>query len=136
MPEPDDTPIPHCPHCLREVGERSHFCPACGMPISSHSTIGPMESVWALGWLVSRLLSQPPTVFTVVGVWGLALPSLVILFGASLSLALTAMTGSIGNTLIAVVLDLAAFCYLILAVRVTLSYVRHGPRDRRERESV
>ena len=67
---------------------------------------------------------------------GLALPSLVILFGASLSLAFTAMTGSIGNSLIAVVLDLAAFCYLILAVRVTLSYVRHGPRDRREREAV
>ncbi len=91
-----------------------------------------MESVWALGWFVNRLLSQPPTAFTVVGVWGLAIPSLVVVLGAPLSLALAVNTGSVGNTLIGVVSLLVAGCYLLLAVRVTLSYLRRPPRVPRD----
>ncbi len=90
-----------------------------------------MESVWALGWFINRLLSQPPTAFTVVGVWGLAIPSLVILLGAPLSLAL-AVPGRVGNTLIGVVSLLVAGCYLLLAVRVTMSYLRGPPRVPRD----
>ena len=133
MPEPYDTPIPHCPHCLREVGERSHFCDACGMPISAYSTIGPIESVWALGWMVNRLLSQPPTAFTVAGVWFLALPSLVMVLIAPLTIALA---GSVGSALTGVASLVLPACYLLLSVRVTLSYLGHWQRGRRDRESV
>jgi hypothetical protein len=132
MAQRSDMPIAHCPHCLEEVGERSHFCTACGMPITSHSTIGPMEQVWALGWLVNRLLSQPPTTFAVVGVWGLALPYLVIFMAAPFSLALAARTGHVGNMMIGVISLLVAGCYLLLAFRVTLSYLRRPRRVARD----
>ncbi len=136
MSEPADTPIPHCPHCLREVGERSHFCTACGMPITSHSTIGPMEQVWALGWFVNRLLSQPPSAFTVVGVWFIALPWLMVFLIAPLSVLAAVHSGNVGRGLSGLVTLLLAGCYLLLAIRVTLSYLRHPQRGRREREAV
>lgn len=94
------------------------------MPITSHATIGPMEQVWALGWFVNRLLSQPPTAFTVVGVWVLALPSLVVALAAPLSMIVAMSRGSVGNALIGLVPLLMAACYLLLAVRVTRSYLR------------
>ncbi len=58
---PDD--VLHCPHCLAVVHPHSHFCQECGMPLTSYSTIGPMEQVWAFGWLVNRLLVQRPSGF-------------------------------------------------------------------------
>lgn len=132
MSNPTDTPVLHCPHCLGEVGERSHFCTACGMPITSHSTIGPMEQVWALGWFVNRLLSQPPTAFTVVGVWVLALPSLVVVLALPVSMIVAVRNGSIGNALIGSVSLVVASCYVLLAVRVTLSYLRVRSGVRRD----
>jgi len=134
MSEFPDTSIAHCPHCLEEVAEHSHFCTACGMPITSHSTIGPMEQVWALGWLVNRLLSQRPTTFAVVGVWFLALPSLVMFMGLPIALALAVTNGSVGEAMIGLISMVIAGCYVLLAVRVTLSYLRrrtHIDRDPR-----
>ncbi len=90
-----------------------------------------MEQVWAFGWLVNRLLSQPPSAFTVAGVWGMALPSLVVLLAAPLSMTAAVNSGSVGSALIGSVSLLVACCYLILAVRVTLSYLRLRPRSSR-----
>ena len=132
MSKSSDASVLHCPHCLREVGERSHFCTACGMPITSHSTIGPMEQVWALGWFVNRLLSQPPSAFTVVGVWLLAFPSLVVVLTVPLSVVFGARSGVFSDALIGLSSLLVACCYLTLAVRVTLSYLRHRPQVPRD----
>ena len=91
-----------------------------------------MEQVWALGWLVNRLLDQPPTALTVVGVWSLALPSLVMFIGLPLTLALAASNGRFGGAMIGVVSLLIAGCYVLLALRVTLSYLRRPPRVGRD----
>lgn len=91
-----------------------------------------MEQVWALGWFVNRLLSQPPKAFTVVGVWGMALPSLVVVLALPVSLMAAASNVSIGSAMIGSVSLLMALCYLLLAVRVTRSYLRHRPRVRHD----
>ena len=135
MSSSTDIPVPLCPHCLEAVGERSHFCTACGMPLTSYATIAPMEQVWALGWLVSRLLSQPPSTFTVVGVWGLALPSLLIVMTVPFAIMVSMLNGDFDGLLALVVALLAAFCYVILAARVTLTYLRHRLRARAEEAS-
>lgn len=91
-----------------------------------------MEQVWALGWFVNRLLSQPPTAFTVVGVWVLALPSLVVVLALPVSMIVAVRNGSIGNALIGSVSLVVASCYVLLAVRVTLSYLRVRSGVRRD----
>jgi len=91
-----------------------------------------MEQVWALGWLVNGLLSQPPTALTVVCVWSLALPSLVMFMGIPLALSLAVTYGRVGDAMIGAISLVIAGCYLLLAVRVTLSYLRRPPRVRRD----
>ena len=96
-----------------------------------------MEQVWAFGWFVNRLLSQPPSAFTVVGVWCMALPSLVVILTVPLSVAFAAPSGSVGSPLVSgVVALLVASCYLLLAARVTLSYLRHRPHVPRNPKAV
>lgn len=95
------------------------------MPVTSHATIGPMEQVWAFGWFVNRLLDQRPTAFTVVGVWCMALPWLVVFLTIPLSVAF-AVHGGVDDALLSGAVSLlVASCYLLLAVRVTLSWLRH-----------
>ena len=132
MSTPTDTPILHCPHCLGEVAEQSHFCDACGMPITSHSTIGPMEQVWALGWLINRLLSRRPSAFVVVGVWFMAIPSLPVFLMVPMSIHFSVQSHSMWGGLTGLVSLLVSGCYLLLAVRVTLSYLRRPPRVPRD----
>ena len=121
---PDD--ILHCPHCIEVVHPLSHFCAKCGMPITSHSTIGPMEQVWSLGCLVNRLLYRRPSVFTLLGTWVLAVPALLGFLGIPFTIVITAGTDDFGDVLLSGIPGLlCSFCYVLLAGRVTLSYFRH-----------
>jgi hypothetical protein len=96
------------------------------MPITSHSMIGPMEQVWSWGWLISKLLSQRPSAFTLVGTWVLAVPALLGLLGIPFTVVGAAGTDDFGNVLVAGIPALLySFCYVLLAGRVTLSYFRH-----------
>ncbi len=130
-----DEPILHCPKCLGTVGLSSHFCAACGMPISSHSTIGPLEQVWSFGWLINRLLERRPSALAVLGTWLISFPFLF-----SVLMYLTALRFDIGDngvlyTLIAAVpMTVLAVCYGMLVIRVTIAFYRVPPSPTTEAE--
>lgn len=97
------------------------------MPITGYSTIGPMEQVWALGWLINRLLTQRPSGLAVVGTWVLAAPAALGLLGISFTVAVARGTDVFGGVLLAGIPGfLCSACYVLLAGRVTFSYFRHG----------
>ena len=97
------------------------------MPITSHATIGPMEQVWALGWLINRLLAQRPSAFALVGTWVLAVPAALGLLGIPFTVAIAAGTDVFGDVLLSGIPGfLCSLCYVLLAGRVTLSYFRHS----------
>lgn len=123
----DASAIMHCPHCLAILPRIAHFCTHCGMPLTFYATTAPLESVWAFGWLVNRLLTQRPTPFVVIGTWVIALPILITFIPAMLSTSMG--SGSIAADLIASIpAVLIAGCYLLLAVRVSVAFVRGSGR--------
>ena len=134
MPEDetsDASEITHCPHCLTILPRIAHFCAHCGMPLTFYATTAPLESVWAFGWLVNRLLTQRPTPFVVIGTWVISLPMLITLFAALLSGPMG--SGSIAANLTAgIPAVLIAGCYLLLAVRVSVAFVRGSRAPRSE----
>ena len=134
MPEDetsDASEITHCPHCLTILPRIAHFCAHCGMPLTFYATNAPLESVWAFGWLVNRLLTQRPTPFVVIGTWVIALP--VLIMGPPAFLSLFMASGSIAaNVGASIPVVLIAGCHLLLAVRVSVAFVRGSGRAQDE----
>jgi len=134
---PDDPTQPvegiaHCPSCLGIIASQAHFCGACGMPLTMYSTVSPLEQVWAFGWFINRLLSQRPTLLTVVGTWALGIPWIVVLMGPVV--VLFGMPRGVrrfeySDLLFGLPSIIIAICYLLLMVRVTLRYCRQKPGD-------
>lgn len=111
--------VPHCPHCIEPQPQLAHFCVHCGMPLTFYATTAPLESVWAFGWLVARLLDQRPRRLVVVGTWVMALPATLVVVTGGTAAFLGDLTGLAAM--------IPAACYLLLAVRVTVAYLRNPP---------
>ncbi len=128
MQADSDQPILHCPHCYSEVHWLSHFCAACGMPVTSHATIGPLEQVWAFGWLINRLLERRPSAMTVLGTWLISFPFLIPAIPILVLLPLLTPVEDLPHMLIGVIpTAIFATCHAILVVRVTWAYYRGEP---------
>ncbi|MHC4100527.1 MAG: hypothetical protein ACYTAU_12375 [Planctomycetota bacterium] len=128
MQADSDPPILHCPHCYDEVHTLSHFCTTCGMPITSHATIGPLEHVWAWGWFINRLLERRPSTMTVLGTWLISLPFLIPAIPTLLVLPPLTPVDDLPHTLIGVIpTAIFAACHGLLVVRVTWAYYRGEP---------
>lgn len=135
MPDDPTQPvegIAHCPSCLGIIASQAHFCNACGMPLTMYSTVSPLEQVWAFGWFINRLLSQRPTLLTVVGTWALGIPWIVALMGPVV--VLLGVAGGVrryeiagSDLLFGIPSFIIAVCYVVLMVRVTLRYCRSKP---------
>ena len=136
MPDDPTQPvegIAHCPSCLGIIASQAHFCNACGMPLTMYSTVSPLEQVWAFGWFINRLLSQRPTLLTVVGTWALGIPWIVVSMGSVV--VLFAMPGGVrrfeyagfSELLFGLPSIIIATCHVLLMVRVTLRYCRAKP---------
>jgi|GEM_PF-5014320 len=42
--------VPLCLSCWTPQGPRADFCSACGAPVSTMATVGPIETIWAWAW--------------------------------------------------------------------------------------
>jgi hypothetical protein len=93
------------------------------MPVSFYATSGPLEQVWALGYLVNRLLSNRPTTFTLLGTWLIATPIILALAPAAVGLALAPALSTI-ELFGAIPWLLIAGLHLLLTLRVTVAYCR------------
>jgi hypothetical protein len=102
------------------------------MPLTAYATIAPLEQVWAFGWLVSRLLSQPPSTLTVIGVWSLALPSVLVVIMMPFAIMVSMLNSGSSSTIAPAFGMLVGLCYVILAARVTLAYLRQPRTDSSE----
>lgn len=71
-----------CPGCCRPNAAASHFCTACGAPLSWHASTDPIGTVFAEGYAARRALTQSPKPIIVLGIWLWLLPiALVSLLG-------------------------------------------------------
>jgi len=134
--ELDDEELITCMGCGRIVPNYVHFCPHCGTPLSSLSTIDPYKRAFAAGNMYWRVTHGPLSPIVVIG--------LMVMFGVSaltfvwiLSMAVTGTYTdwsqklvSIGFGVVALALG-GAFWY-----RVFQNYRRQSKRgkERLERE--
>ncbi len=130
--EHDGGEVMHCPHCLAVMPPAAHFCTACGMPLTAHAMIGPMEQVWAFGWFINRLLSGRPSLLAVIGTWVIGLHGVLALVGMVLAIVLPTRSGlptAHGFVFEGEALGvLISVLYMLLVVRVTYGYVRRRGR--------
>lgn len=63
-----------CPSCGLSVDESQAFCPNCEAPIGSMSSIDPMQSIRAEGFLIQRATERRPKLIVLIGAWILFLP--------------------------------------------------------------
>jgi len=101
-----------CPGCLHEQAAGPHFCAACGAPLTSFSTVGPFERIFAQGHALRRAAGGPTRRIVVIGMWLLVLPHLLfLLMGPSEGYIFMLSIGLL---------------YGILLWRVTANYVRRS----------
>src|SRR5262245_6210807 len=110
-----------CPNCsdANEVG--TDFCARCGAPVGRFTTLDPLKSTYAEGWLFRKAASARVKPIVLIGMWAL--------LGVPLAVALTVaivrprgvptdrILGSLGIGLI----------YLLVLARVTHNYIRNRP---------
>ncbi len=126
--EHDPGEVMHCPHCLAVMPPAAHFCTLCGMPLTAHAMIGPMEQVWAFGWFINRLLSGRPSLLAVIGTWAIGLPGVLAVVGMVLAIVISprSVVSTAGDLAFAgqAPAILVAVLYALLVVRVTYGYFR------------
>lgn len=80
--EPEQVEQMLCPHCMEPVDPISHFCNACGGPISAHAAIDPMGQVYSAGHAYRNSTNRPTKLITVLGIWlifGPQVPLLILI---------------------------------------------------------
>lgn len=113
-----------CPGCGKLNADGTHFCPACGAPLSSHATTDPLGTVFAEGYAARRALSQPTKPIIVVGIWAWMLPiSIVSVIGfiAMVSYFVEGVvTFQLGHVIIALIAGI--ICLVLLYISSTFLY--------------
>lgn len=66
-----------CPACMTLNSQSAAFCRKCGSPIGAVSTIDPLQSIQAEGFLLRKATTGRPGPIILVGIWILHLPVLV-----------------------------------------------------------
>ena len=116
--------VMHCPHCLAVMPPAAHFCTACGMPLTAHAMIGPLEQVWAFGWFINQLLSTRPTSLTLIGTWLLGFPGLFIVLTLLIAIIVHPSVSWVTDLVFMAPTLLGSVCFALLVVRVTYRYFR------------
>ena len=81
QPTPESGDKQLCKSCaaLNEPG--ADFCVKCGCPLSSYSTMGPFEVVFAQGFIYREAAERPRRFIAVLGIWLIFLPQALVGFG-------------------------------------------------------
>ena len=122
-----------CPSCLTENDPLTGFCAKCGRPLSSLSTIDPLQRAYAMGWVYRKCVSGPVGRIALIALWLLLLSTVgTLLYRATVRGLpwsrpwdyLEIAFGALGCAL-----------YAALLYRVTKSYILKRRESRDEDES-
>lgn len=115
--ESDGTPL--CLGCMEPNNPLAHFCAKCGAPMTSYSTTGPLEQVFAEGHAYRQAAERPRHWIVVLGIW--------MIFGASaLGGGLLADYGLATNLVWTVLGTATSILSVVMIVKTTRSYFGAG----------
>lgn len=122
-----------CPHCLQVVPEDATLCIHCKAPLSAIATLDPFQRIHAEGFIYREAAGAPRSLVTVVGIWVIQLPVIMLGFLAVCAVAMErSATWELWVTAGSMLLFGAAG--LMLCVRCTWNYC-HRPGFVREDEA-
>ncbi|MCX6900349.1 MAG: zinc ribbon domain-containing protein [Verrucomicrobia bacterium] len=64
-----------CPSCIAPNPPAAHFCTDCGAPLDSYAAIGPLESIYAEGFVYRKASDSPRKFIVLLVMW--------LIFGAT-----------------------------------------------------
>ncbi len=99
-----------CPNCCKGNAVAGHFCTRCGAPLSSMATMDPLWSVWAEGYMVRKAVHRPRSWMTLVGMWLIFAPQVVLIVSSWLDVMSTALRAPGGAQLPVVVKWWSCWC--------------------------
>jgi hypothetical protein len=133
----DPSGVALCTTCGRPNAPQTHFCAACGAPLTWHATTDPLGVALAEGFAARRALAQPSRPIITIGIWLWMLP-LAVASLAGLAFVFFSLLVGLGTldfgllipALVAVA-PLAVGLYLsgTLLYRVTRGYFRGAGTD-------
>ena len=77
-PPPESGGKQLCKSCAAPNVPGAHFCVKCGAPLSSYSTMGPFETIFAQGFIYREAAQRPRRFIVVLGIWLIFLPQAFI----------------------------------------------------------
>jgi membrane protein implicated in regulation of membrane protease activity len=75
--ELEDRPI--CNNCLKDNEPLAHFCSECATPLTSHATIDPMGSIYAMGDTYRKAAGHPHKLIIVIAMWLIFGPMIIMI---------------------------------------------------------
>lgn len=114
-----------CPNCLASIGKLTHFCPACGAPISAYASTDPLGRVHAEGFALRNATRSPNRPIVLIGIWMLFAPSACVLLLIGISTLLTDRL-TFGNLLGSCVALLGGMLFAAIVFKTTRNYLS-GP---------
>ena len=112
-----------CPNCSDANAAGADFCARCGAPVGRFTTLDPLKSTYAEGWIFRKAANARIKPIVLIGMW--ALLGVPVVAAGVVAIIRPAGTptlrilGSLGIGLI----------YLMVLVRVTRNYFRNRPRS-------
>jgi hypothetical protein len=111
-----------CPNCLEENESFQHFCVKCGAPISSISTVGPLERTLADGFMYRQAVAGRPKLIVVIGIWMMFLPVLIVSLSLLVMILIENFGGFFRETGLAVVMSALLLVSFIILFRTTKNH--------------
>lgn len=110
-----------CPNCSDANEAGADFCALCGAPVGRFTTLDPLKSTYAEGWLFRKAASARIRPIVLIGMWALlgvpvAATALIAIYHPEGALSLRVLS-SLGMGLI----------YILVLVRVTRNFIRNRP---------
>ncbi len=111
-----------CPSCVKPVHENAHFCPHCGVPLTSFATTDPLQSIRSEGEMVRRAAKNPSTL-ALVGIWVLFAPACLVFYFAASALIMDQQSGPVEKVLGVALCTFFAILFSAIFWNVTARYV-------------
>jgi zinc ribbon protein len=110
-----------CPNCSDANEAGADFCARCGAPVGRFTTLDPLKSTYAEGWLFRKAASARIKPIVLIGMWAL----LGVPVAAAAAVAILRPEGTpafriLGSMRIGLI-------YLLVLARVTHNYIRNRP---------
>ncbi len=118
-----------CPSCSSSINQEYTFCPKCGGPMGPLTTLDPVQTIRAEGFVLQKATETRPKPIVLVGIWILFFPGFLIGLWFSITVAINRAGSGASDFVFFWIGVLIAYIAAVFLFKVTRNYLRHVPSE-------